>query len=289
MNKSQARSKIGGLMKLFKFFIVFLFSSLSVDGSYKVSFEESFLPSKFISNPNSDFFRSLYEAYDKETCMSDEYIIPKLIHFVWLGSKLPDECRKMIRTWKTMHPTWKVKVWTDTDVKTFGMQNIDAFNRASNFGQKSDIFRYEILYRHGGVYADIDFECIQPLDDLHKSCEFYTGACGDSVCLLNGLIGTRPGHPIMKACIDNLYVSIGDHNESRIMDETGPYLFTRMFLSCTSLNDAGKVVPFPPSYFYPFPGSMRDMTDKTEVKRQFLKPESLTIHYWASTWQRNKL
>ena len=31
-------------------------------------------------------------------------------------------------------------------------------------GEKSDIFRYEILYRFGGVYVDTDFECIKPFE-----------------------------------------------------------------------------------------------------------------------------
>jgi mannosyltransferase OCH1-like enzyme len=41
-----------------------------------------------------------------------------------------------------------------------------AFDRASNFGEKSDIWRYEILFRLGGVYVDTDFECVRPFDSL---------------------------------------------------------------------------------------------------------------------------
>lgn len=32
--------------------------------------------------------------------------------------------------------------------------------------ERSDFFRYMVLLRHGGVYADIDTECRIPVDDI---------------------------------------------------------------------------------------------------------------------------
>lgn len=43
-----------------------------------------------------------------------------------------------------------------------------AFDAATNFGEKSDILRYEILEKHGGVYADVDVACVQAFDSLPK-------------------------------------------------------------------------------------------------------------------------
>ena len=40
------------------------------------------------------------------------------------------------------------------------MKNNFAFSQASNWGMKSDIFRYEILMKYGGVYIDTDYECL---------------------------------------------------------------------------------------------------------------------------------
>lgn len=35
-------------------------------------------------------------------------------------------------------------MWTDSDVETFGLENREAYDAAGNFGEKSDILRYEV-------------------------------------------------------------------------------------------------------------------------------------------------
>lgn len=39
---------------------------------------------------------------------------------------------------------WEAKLWTDEDVDGFGLENRAAYDAAGNFGQKSDILRYEV-------------------------------------------------------------------------------------------------------------------------------------------------
>lgn len=232
--------------------------------------------------------KKLYESYQEKFAISDEYLIPKLIHFIWLGSPLPECSAILIETWRKFHPTWTIKVWTDSDIPEFQLQNKIAFDKARNYGEKSDIFRYEILYRYGGVYFDTDFECLKPFDDLHKSSEFYTGTIGGTAeyhCLLNGLIGSRPGHPILKACIENIRVGNGDHDSARIFNDTGPHYFAQILQKTISSEDFGNVVVLPPLFFYPFNPPAQTTTDREELKKCFVHPETMAIHYWHSSWQ----
>ena len=37
----------------------------------------------------------------------------------------------------------------------------DIFDKADNYGTKRDILQYEILYKEGDVYINIDYECLQ--------------------------------------------------------------------------------------------------------------------------------
>lgn len=274
----------------YKYTICLLILCFPLIGSLiNVPFIESYLPhypSSLQTNKLEKLCESLYESYQNDPKEGNTYIIPRLIHFIWLGSPLPQECAIMVASWQKFHPEWTIKVWTDSDAKTFGLQNKIAFDRARNYGEKSDIFRYEILYRYGGIYIDTDFECLQAFDDLHKSCDFYTGIINET--LLNGLIGSKPGHPILKACIENVRIGKGDHDAGRIFEDSGPYLFTKMFLASVTEEDYGKVVALPPSFTYPFPATSREMTDQEEIKRQFARPESLAIHYWATRWQSNR-
>ncbi len=238
-------------------------------------------------NEKRAIYKSLYENYYSLDIEESDYLIPPLIHFIWLGSQIPAYILPMIQTWKEHHPGWIIKIWTDEDVEPFGLQNKQAFDQALAFAQQADIFRYEILYRFGGLYVDIDFECLKPFDALHKSCEFYTGICEYNNDLYNGLIGSVPRHPILKACIDNLKVIINPKNTydtGRILEDTGPYYFRKIFLSLATSCEPGKTVAFPATFFYPIPGIAKEEVREQKTRENYLKPESMCIHYWNAGW-----
>lgn len=276
-----------GNMKIFSVLTIAFFLFARAEALNIVDYESSFSPYPCNLLDRGKVFKSLYQDYVDNLQVGDEYIIPKIIHAIWLGSELPERCKKMIASWKKFHPEWIVKVWTDSDTASFDLQNQAAFDRANNYGEKSDIFRYEILYRYGGLYVDTDFECLQPFDELHKSCEFYAGQNHAPVELLIGIIGSVPGHPILKACIDNVRVGNGDSDFWRILETTGPIYFSRVFLSSCTMGNRGMVVPFPPSYFYPMPNTQRERKDIENVRKEFIKSESLAIHWWDASWADN--
>ena len=48
----------------------------------------------------------------------------------------------------------------------------------------------QILLRHGGVYVDTDFLCLDSFEDLHRRYDFYTGVSNTGTFELNnGLVG----------------------------------------------------------------------------------------------------
>ena len=158
-------------------------------------------------------------------------LIPKIIHHIWLGSPLPEKYRWFRETWKKNHPDWKFILWTDKDIENFGLENKDLYDESENYGVKADIARYEILYRIGGLYVDTDFECVRSFDVFHHCCDFYAGAAPwEHALVYNSLIGSAPGHPVMRCCIDNLVSSGGKKETGAEIDyRTGPYFLTRCF------------------------------------------------------------
>jgi mannosyltransferase OCH1-like enzyme len=50
----------------------------------------------------------------------------------------------------------------------------------------------QILLEHGGVYADVDYEFVRPLDDICSRCSLFVGRAntGAVVEVNNGLIGS---------------------------------------------------------------------------------------------------
>jgi mannosyltransferase OCH1-like enzyme len=223
--------------------------------------------------------RILYEN-NYINCADNVTRIPKNIHQVWLGGKLPDKYRVLSESWKRLHPAWQYRLWTDKDVESFGLKNKGLFYKAKNMGQRSDIFRYEILNRHGGIYIDTDFECLKPFDDL-LYLDFFTGISYDTKMVLYiGLIATIPGHPIIESCINSMGFYDG-HNSFDVMETTGPYHFTRCFYDTVNKDTKG-VVAFPMDFFYPLPNYLRNSKEPYKYVKDF----SYAIHHWAVTWMK---
>jgi len=237
-----------------------------------------------LSRGDWKILKHLYEKHAVNAQWSDEPRIPKIIHHIWLGSPLPEKYKIMRETWKNHHPDWELILWTDEDIEKLGLTNQDLYDESSNYGVKSDIVRIEILYRFGGLYVDTDFECVKPFDVFHHCCDFYAGAASAvSVNIYNGLIGSKPGHPILKYCIESFSPRPGESEScDDIQQRTGPAFFTKSFFASWAKHD-GPSVMFPANYFYPMPYYVLDKKTREAVAKWF-KPETFAVHYWNCSW-----
>ena len=80
--------------------------------------------------------------------------IPKIIHQIWLGpNKQPDI---WMNSWKNnyinKYPEWTYKLWTEQEIDELNLINKKQYENEKFYNGKSDIARYEILYRFGGVF-----------------------------------------------------------------------------------------------------------------------------------------
>ena len=72
------------------------------------------------------------------------WLIPRTIHHIWLGGPLPQAYARLRESWLSRHEGWTARLWGDEDVDAFGLENREAYDAAGNFGEKSDILRYEV-------------------------------------------------------------------------------------------------------------------------------------------------
>jgi inositol phosphorylceramide mannosyltransferase catalytic subunit len=241
-------------------------------------------------------FVKIAGLYDKFLSLDKMYVcensIPHIIHQIWLGSAFPEKYKEFQQSWKTNHPDWQYILWTEKEIENFGLINKEKFDLAQNFGAKSDIARYEILYRIGGLYIDTDFECLKPFDYLCDRLSFFAGCISDDKFeMANGLLASCPGHPVLKHCIEKLKQSDVIGNDTwKIMENTGPYFFTRCFLEALQ-NNLQECVVFPLSYFFPVPATVRseELTPAniSKFKARWVKDESYAIHWWECSWMRS--
>ncbi len=143
--------------------------------------------------------------------------VPKIIHQIWLGSPLPRSLQNNHQTWRRYHPDWKFKIWTDSDIAGENFSCRDLVEKTTCYGQKSDMLRAEIVYRYGGVYVDLDYECYRPLDPLIQGERFFTcllwimqahlgwpKVWRQPLVICNALFGAEPGHPVLKSYLERV-------------------------------------------------------------------------------------
>src|SRR4051794_26367104 len=105
-----------------------------------------------------------------------EHKIPLILHQTWKTSEVPDEWKPYQQSWKDHHPDWTYRLWTDDDYLPFVETHFPDFKQTfvdySYQIQRVDAIRYLILFTYGGVYADLDIECLRPVDELLANREF---------------------------------------------------------------------------------------------------------------------
>jgi mannosyltransferase OCH1-like enzyme len=225
-----------------------------------------------------------------EKTMNTEYSlkqtprIPKIFHLIWLGSNVPQRFLDIKKRLEELHPGFLVKLWTDTEATAYPMKNRDAFNKTPNYGEKSDIWRYEILYNEGGVYLDGDFTLLQPLTDLFYASDFFIGMVQwKDFSLANGFLGAAPHHPILGVAMNNITPFNGDRSADSVMLRTGPWYITRCFAQASHEQNLNNIA-LPPSFFFPWPHYVPFENNMDKIK-SLIKAYSLAVHQYAGSWQ----
>src|SRR5438105_4266380 len=104
--------------------------------------------------------------------------IPKIIHQIWLqGSdnnnnpiNIPDDYPNFTDSWKQMNKEFTYVLWDDDKIMALMKEKfpflIQKYNSLPRFIQKVDIAKFMILYTYGGIYVDLDLECLKSVNDL---------------------------------------------------------------------------------------------------------------------------
>ena len=115
--------------------------------------------------------------------------IPHIIHQTARSfDSLPDPIPLLRDSWARLNPGWDLQEWDDARCKEFVRKEfpeyLAAYKGLPKNVERADFFRYLVVFRYGGVYADIDTECKQPLDQIIRHSD----------SLLVGWEGEAPDH-----------------------------------------------------------------------------------------------
>jgi len=232
-------------------------------------------------------------------------MIPKIIHQLWErgNEPIPDFFRQLGETWKKHHPSWQYEFWDGKRMDTFVNSNYPHFtNIYHNYRydiQRMDVIRFLILYKTGGMYVDVDYECLDSFDkylstdkchfsmepELH--CRFFR----KTLYFNNALMITPPGHPFFEFVIKNLQTTVFTYTKSKYQDvlsSTGPLMLTGLYekyenKTCINLLPPEQVSPWSKN-------EVRDFINGT-ANREILEKKlenAMALHYFWGAWLNNE-
>ncbi|MBA6438272.1 glycosyltransferase [Streptomyces sp. GMR22] len=224
--------------------------------------------------------------------MSMQRVIPRIIHQTWKDADVPAAWRRWAESWRRHHPGWEYRLWTDADNRAFLAARypwfLPVYDGYPEPIMRADAVRYFLLDHFGGVYADLDFEALRPLDGLLEGRELVLGLEPEEHTRLlcarraglprvvgNAFLASRPGHPFWAHVHREL---VGAHTAPSPLDATGPFFLTRV-LDGTPYDDTITVLG--PEVLYPKPSPYA-----TEVlgPRTVDLERAHAVHHWSGSW-----
>ena len=218
-------------------------------------------------------------------------MIPKIIHYVWVGGKeIPETYKNYITSWKKFNPDYEIKEWNennfDISMNLFTQQAYEA----KKYGFVPDFIRLWVLYNYGGIYLDTDVECFKSFDDLlGNKCvlgfetHFHFGS---------GIIMSEKGHPLIKYFMDQYanrkFITGQDKEGNYILNlMSEPTLLTIAFMKYKKRHfmtnsdiDFGDVILFERKKLCP---------SKNEIDEAIANNVCYTVHHFAGSWKTDKI
>ena len=153
-------------------------------------------------------------------------MIPKKIHYVWLGrKKLPLEARYFIKSWKKHMPDYEIKCWDEDSFDCNSVPWVKEAIEHKMWAFAADFIRLYAVYTEGGIYMDTDVEVLRPFDkflnySFFSSAEIHPGFEtmgktkldenflplneGEAIhCfgILSAIMGVEKGNVLIKDCL----------------------------------------------------------------------------------------
>jgi mannosyltransferase OCH1-like enzyme len=163
--------------------------------------------------------------------------VPAVIYHSWHSNRVPPKMRDNIYALLKNNPEFDYYLYSDDACAKYIEKNypkdvLTAFHTLKPGAYKSDLWRYCILYREGGVYLDIKYNTLESLKSIiSRSPEVFVKDVKHGIldgCFYNGVMISKPGNEVFKSCIDEIVNNSKRKSyNSNGLDVTGPCLLGR--------------------------------------------------------------
>lgn len=162
--------------------------------------------------------------------------IPKIIMQTWKDKNIPDKWKSSPKSIEKYMPDWKYILLTDQDNRDFVKKYFPDFLKYyDDFPypiMRADAIRYLWLYKFGGIYMDLDFEVMEPLDRFFVSDidVYLVHSSNVGSYLTNSFMASKPKCQLWLSVIEAMkkpnlsWYHMGRHMQ--VMNVTGPIMLT---------------------------------------------------------------
>ncbi|XP_052791052.1 uncharacterized protein LOC128225074 [Mya arenaria] len=237
---------------------------------------DSILNAHFLDDlPCEVGFQQEYEV-DFPTEKTASPKIPHVIHQIWITTSenmttssqqmVPAQFIDNMKTFRKFNPSWEYMFWSYANgrslVERFYPNVLDYFDKAPESVTKSDLLRYVVVHKYGGLYADLDSTCHRSLDrvTMKYSCILVPAPFENAAIFVkwpyhicNAIFFCRPHHDYFGFLIDR--ISEMSTMSSIPTFSLGPHFFTSIYRQYQNISreDIYKVnvtANFTSPYFY---------------------------------------
>jgi inositol phosphorylceramide mannosyltransferase catalytic subunit len=189
-------------------------------------------------------------------------MIPRITHQIWLGNPIPQHLAGYRQRMIELNPHFVHELWGEGMLKAIGFDCTEAAKRFPTLAGVSNAARLYVLREFGGLYFDLDFVPLKPLDALLKMGDALAAEQGDGrVC--NAFMAATPKHPwICYQC---------DH----VPEYEGIAAFWGVELATRAPREGLTIIP--QHITYPF-----RWDDPPEKRHEH--PDTIMLHTWDGSW-----
>ena len=124
-------------------------------------------------------------------------MIPKIIHYVWVGGNpKPKNIQRCMKTWTKHLQDYQIIEWNEQNFDIHENKYVEQAYQAKKWAFVSDYIRAKAVYEMGGIYMDTDVLVLDNLHDLLGNRAFVGFENKENP--FTAVFGAEKGHPLIK-------------------------------------------------------------------------------------------
>jgi mannosyltransferase OCH1-like enzyme len=224
--------------------------------------------------------------------------IPLNIFQTWHTTDLPAKMKESVESLKLNNPEFNHYLYDDNDCREFikkyyKLDTLEAYDALIPGAYKADLWRYCVLYKLGGVYLDVKYQCVRGfklitlMDEEHFVRDHFDDL--KTLAVYNAFMVCLPGNEILLKCINKVIYNVKNNIYSNSsLGITGPHMMIQFFTNVDKVKlqkMTHKYININECIIMKFGLPILKMYNEYRLEQ---RQNEITIHY-NKAWNRRKV